>query len=390
MKLKHGYIQNPESIPAENKGAGWIYFSEDDKAIYLDSGSGPIKFSGTEVDLSDYYNKEEVNEKIPSLDEYVKIEDLPSLDEYAKLEDIPEIPSLDGYATEKFVTEQLENIGPIEGDTSTEKPITVTGVSVGNLSNGFVIPEGTSFTKLLEMMLCKTIGVTSKKPKVSLTGSGLGNTYEVGTVLNLTLGHTYTDGEFVGETGYSYSVNAGCTKGNVNYYKNGSKLDSNTDQITVTSGNTTYKVTVEYKASTVTPVNNMGEPVNISISAGSISSEQSVTGAYKYFMGYSDKTSFEQFNSDDVRELTTKTGFIKGTTTITSSTMTSNGKSIVIACPKNYSLTSIQNGLGANIIDNFECGEVTVKTGAVDTVYKVYVYPITNGAKVEFKNVIVG
>ena len=70
MKVKHGYIQNTESIPAEHSGAGWIYFSEDDKAIYLDSGSGPVKFSGSNVDLSNYYTKDEVNETIPSLDGY--------------------------------------------------------------------------------------------------------------------------------------------------------------------------------------------------------------------------------------------------------------------------------------------------------------------------------
>ena len=103
MELKHGYIQNPESIPAEYTGAGWIYFSEDDKAIYLDTGDGPIKFSGTEVDLSDYYTKEEINatidNKIPSLEEYAKKQ---YVDE--KIENI-EIPDIDfsGYATETWV-----------------------------------------------------------------------------------------------------------------------------------------------------------------------------------------------------------------------------------------------------------------------------------------------
>lgn len=362
MKLKHGYIQNPESIPAEHKGAGWIYFSEDDKSIYLDSGSGPVKFSGTEVDLSDYYNKDEVNDIIPSLE---------------------------GYATEKFVADQLKNIGPIEGDVSTEKPITVTGVNVGNLANGSVIPKGTSLTQLLEMMLCKTIGVTAKKPKVSLVGASLGNTYEVGTTIYVTLGHTYTDGEFVGEAGYNYSTKAGCTPNKVTYYKNGVALEFNTDQIVVTPGNTKYKVTVEYDASTIVPVNNIWEQLNVSIPAGSVSAEQSITGAYKYFMGYSDKTDPSQFTNTDVRNLTVKSDFINGRTTIVNETLTSNGTSIVIACPKENALVSIQNGLGASILDNFESGEVIINNGNVETVYTIYVYPITNGAKVEFKNVIV-
>lgn len=109
MELKHGYIQNPESIPAEYTGAGWIYFSEDDKSIYLDSGSGPIKYSGTDVDLSNYYTSKEIDEKIPSLDGYAKLEDIPSLEGYLKVDDIGDI-SLKGYATEKYVNEQIANI----------------------------------------------------------------------------------------------------------------------------------------------------------------------------------------------------------------------------------------------------------------------------------------
>ena len=276
------------------------------------------------------------------------------------------------------------------GDLTTSKPITVVGVNTGNLSSGTVIPEGTSFTKFLEMMLCKTIGVTSKKPTVSLTGASLGKTYEVGTILNLTLSYSYSDGEFVGNSGYDYSIKAGCTAGDVTYYKNGSELNSNNDQVTVTAGKTNYKVVVSYSESTATPVDNMGSPVNITIPEGTAYSEKYITGAYKYFMGYSTKTNYSQFLSSDVRGLTTKSDYISGKTTIVGSTaIKSNGTSIVIACPNQYSLTSVQNGVGASIIDNFESGEVTVKTGEVDTIYKVYVYPITNGAEVEFKNVII-
>lgn len=119
-----------------------------------------------------------------------------------------------------------------------------------------------------------------------------------------------------------------------------------------------------------------------------------VTGKYKYFMGYSSNTEYSQFNSAAVRALTTKTGnvTVDGTTTIVDGTaIKSNGKSIVIACPAKYKLASINNGVGANIIDNFTTkgsyGNVDVATGNITTTYKVYVYPITNGAEVEFKNV---
>ena len=131
---------------------------------------------------------------------------------------------------------------------------------------------------------------------------------------------------------------------------------------------------------------------NITPAAPTNSREVSVTGKYKYFLGYSDNTTYNQFNSESVRKLNAKTNWIEidGTTTIVSDkpSMTSNGKSIVVACPAKYKLATIQNGVGANILPNFtSIGNVDVTTGSITTSYKVYVYPITNGASVEFKNV---
>lgn len=123
-----------------------------------------------------------------------------------------------------------------------------------------------------------------------------------------------------------------------------------------------------------------------------ISSELSIKGVYKYFLGYSSKTSFNDFNSTDVRSLTDFTGNIvkDGVTTIldNSTIAKSNGSSIVIACPSKYKLSTINNGIGASIIDNFTSrGTVQIATGEIQTPYNIYVYPITNNVTVEFKNV---
>lgn len=116
-----------------------------------------------------------------------------------------------------------------------------------------------------------------------------------------------------------------------------------------------------------------------------------VTGAYKYFLGYSTNTTYDQFDSASVRALTTKTGNVTkdGTTTIVDATeIVSNGQSIVVACPSKYKLATIKNGLGASILENFSSkGRVTVTCGSISVEYMVYVYPITNGAKVAFKEV---
>ena len=121
------------------------------------------------------------------------------------------------------------------------------------------------------------------------------------------------------------------------------------------------------------------------------SKELSVTGKYKYFLGYSNNTTSDQFDSASVRELTTKSDWINvnSTTTIVGATaIKSNGKSIVVACPSKYKLATINNGAGADILANFSSvGEVDIITGSITTKYKVYVYPIANGAEVEFKNV---
>jgi hypothetical protein len=125
------------------------------------------------------------------------------------------------------------------------------------------------------------------------------------------------------------------------------------------------------------------------------SASAKVTGAYYYFLGYSDNTLYSQFDSDSIRNLTVKSGWIdsKNDTIIVGSTpMKSNGKSIVIACPDTYELATIENppadlkplfltsGTGSD-------GTVSVKCGEINVSYHVYVYPITNNVQVDFKNV---
>ena len=349
MKIKHGYIQNPGSIPADCQGAGWIYFSEDDKSIYLDSGNGPVKYSGSgegsDVDLSNYYTKTEVDNKIPSLDDL--------------------------------------------GDLVTTRDVTVSGMNIGNLQEGQVIEKGTTFTQFLERFLNKIIGVKGQNPTAQIALTPYGK-YEVGTTVQITIGYNFVDGKWIGEEGYDYSENMGCEVISVRYFKNNEEINTNIDNLVVIDGITTYEISVRISNPKTIPVNNVGEPIDIQIRDITTSSSAIIKGYYKYFMGYSDKTNASQFTSDDVRALTVKSGLIEGKTTIVGdSSITSNGKSIVIACPKTRSLTSVKNGVGANILGNFKSGEVTVTNGNASTVYIVYVYPITNGAKVEFKNVVI-
>ena len=137
------------------------------------------------------------------------------------------------------------------------------------------------------------------------------------------------------------------------------------------------------------------DAVNNETTRPSKTATANITGAYRYFMGYSTNTSYDQFDSESIRNLNLKQNWINKdsvTTIVDSNTMKSNGESIVIACPNSYKLTTIENP-PADLLPLFlssgsgSDGIVKVKCGEIDVDYHVYVYPITNGAKVDFKNV---
>lgn len=135
-------------------------------------------------------------------------------------------------------------------------------------------------------------------------------------------------------------------------------------------------------------------------STASKTTSDKVTGVYKYFAGYYDFASNQVvedvFTSAIVRGLTTHTGDIikDGTTTLVDSTsVTSNGKSIVVAVPSKYKLATFQNDLGGSEINNFsKIGTVAVAnpTNAdFTTNYTVYVWPVAGGATITYKNVTI-
>lgn len=123
------------------------------------------------------------------------------------------------------------------------------------------------------------------------------------------------------------------------------------------------------------------------------SKSQTIKGKYKYFLGYSDYQSIDEFRNkpNDIRNLTIKSDFIEKdsiTTIIGATKIKSNGKSIVIACPNKYKLATIDDSTGASLLGSFKSqGEIDIQTGMITTTYNVYLLPISNGTELEFKNV---
>lgn len=170
-------------------------------------------------------------------------------------------------------------------DEELDEDLVVTGVTVGNYSNGNKIIKGTSLKDLLKGMLTKEIDCSVKSnPKVALKGVSSG-TKVVGESVTGTLDYTYTDGQFNKPDGSI--VNAGCVASNPVYV--GSL------PLTVALGQNKFKVTVDYSASTADLKTNLGNPSKVSIKAGSASSNEVViNGTYPFFATTTSATELTQ------------------------------------------------------------------------------------------------
>lgn len=125
-------------------------------------------------------------------------------------------------------------------------------------------------------------------------------------------------------------------------------------------------------------------------SRGTSNRSASVNAYYKYFIGYNEATTVEALDSDKIRalEMSDWINPNSGYSSATGVKMTSDGRSIIVACPSTYKLSAISDGYDNDMIPKFtSTGTVEVTTGAITTTYNVYVYPITNGATVGYKNV---
>lgn len=159
-------------------------------------------------------------------------------------------------------------------DDSLDEDLVVTGVTVGNYSDGNTISKGTSLKEVLKAMLTKEIDCSVKStPKVVLTGVTAA-TKVVGEEVTGTLDYTFTDGSFNKPDGSS--VAAGCVASNPVY--------TGSLPLTVTLGANTFNVKIDYTASTVDLKTNLGNPSAVKIEAGSVtSSNVTINGTYPFF-----------------------------------------------------------------------------------------------------------
>ncbi len=383
------------TAPVSGMTAGEVIFCTGDKTIYVATGAESKEpyYGGRVKDVSINGDKITVSYMDGTADAVFDLSDLT-----ADLE--TKVQALDASV------KALEAASPVAGkdikistedksiNVSLDDAITVMGVTVGNLSNGSTIDAGSSLTEILKKILMKTIDVKATTPTTAVkitSGATSGSTYEVGTGLTLALGHTYTDGKFTGaESAYSYNLAAGCAEGATTYKYDNATTDASSTKV-VTEGTHTVGCTTAYGASTAAPKKNTGDASSVSIAAGTATSGNiSIYGKFYGYVGYSTKTAAGDFDSASIKALAAAKSWITvdGTTTLLSGGATSDGGSIVVAVPAKYKLADIENSLGVSILANFSSSAtVSYTNGSTTTDYKVYVYPITSGAQVAYKNV---
>ena len=104
-------------------------------------------------------------------------------------------------------------------------------------------------------------------------------------------------------------------------------------------------------------------------------------------MGGSQLQDPSSLDSDAIRGLG-KEGWVTKDSTTSIGTWQSPGYSVVIACPSKYKLTTITDSMGNSYLDKFsKTATISVKTGAINTNYTVYMYPLANNDKMDFKNI---
>lgn len=288
-------------------------------------------------------------------------------------------------------------IGTTEADKlMTTEEITVTGVTVGNLANGAKIPAGTDIMSLLAQMLAKELGVSASKPTAKLTGD-TNSTVEKGTVLSgKTYTATYTDGKYTGVSGYSYTLNAGCSPTSCTWTGvtgtetvNGNVYTMAADDITV-NDTVTIKAVIAYGAASNVPVTNFGNDVTSGlIGAGSAATGTiTYTPSLKWWVG-SSESKFEDMTWDSagVRGLSLASNWVS--TTSATVTFPKGAKQQVIAIPASKSFTA-KDGAGSDITGTFSStATVTVTCGGTHTEsYKIYVAPANAGLAADSKATI--
>lgn len=263
------------------------------------------------------------------------------------------------------------NSGSGEGaNASLERDIKA-GVALGYIKKNDILAQGMTLTDVFVRML--TADITTTAPSVRI--NNVPSDVEVGTVVNLNLSNTYTDGKF-GNTSVG-TVNAGCAVVSTKYSLDGSEIEPTHSFVASDTKTYKIKVNVQHTASTVTVQNAAGEESSVIIPAGTVSNESSFDASYRYFWGYMTDSEYEKISSSAIRGLE-ESGFIDSSSSkivaLDAEHEVPGGEDLIIAVPDGYNVEAIDMTTSRPIkfptpaIVPVTCGGSLIKD------YKVYRY----------------
>lgn len=270
-----------------------------------------------------------------------------------------------------------------------------TNVACGALGIGRTLTKEMTLAQIVKLLTTKVYEPSTKKePYATLTMTGQNTPVEVGTTITPTLTPKFTDGLFNSYAAGATSpkdLNAGCpvtnytiSRGNTEI-ASGTTLEAFTDSYEIKEETVTYKTTINYGDSTVSPTNSNGDTVTtVKYSNGSKSANSSsVTGKYQYYAGFGNT----EPTTEEIR--TTLNGtknwinpdvqvYVENTTT----------KKTIFAIPSTYKLTEAYScNTNDNVTSQFVPTAIKINDAggnAVDYTMYVQTYGQTGNFKIRF------
>lgn len=280
--------------------------------------------------------------------------------------------------------------------------ITVTGVSLGQLREGVEIKAGTTIQELFTKLLVKEIDVHGVKPIISISVEDgnikNGQFYEIGTELNGRFSISYTDGKFVGDTGYPYTLNAECPQGPTAYYQDNVLINDTVIGLTIMEEDITFNGVTSYGESEAVPRTNVGNLSEVKIASGSTNTGNIVVkGRYAMYYGTHPIATDSTIDDPDMYQFTEQSDLSvlekvwlnpTSNTTIPIIESTDDNPSFVIVIPSTWDITETLNSLGQSVnVETtwYKQNTISYSNNGIDTEYQVYVSPSTEASS--YKNI---
>ena len=240
----------------------------------------------------------------------------------------------------------------LEADSATTDDVTTTK-TVGYVTSGMTIPEGTTLQQLVDMIFTKIRGLEgATSAKVTLSNVP-GNTHEIGELIDVALSATYTDGAWINEERWGAGTQAYQSSASGYTFKlNNVETNNGVYDDYVVKATNVISVTATHTASTVVPKNENGSNLTqgtvndtehyIPFTANTtVSASKTFYGYYKYWIGYTAVKPENLTRANIESDFVEQTSGLATTNTITYTPEYSTPKYsyVTIIAPSEYSLT---------------------------------------------------